>query len=40
LFTLRPDVLQALLEACTRIKVKRLFFALVKEQNLPVPHTV
>ncbi len=36
LFTLRPDVLQELLEACTRIKVKRLFFALAKEQNLPV----
>lgn len=36
LFTLRPDTLQELLEACTRIKVKRLFFALAKEQNLPV----
>lgn len=36
LFTLRADVLQSLLEACTRIKVKRLFFALAKELNLPV----
>ena len=39
-FTLRPDVLQALLEACTRIKVKRLFFALAKELNLPVLHNL
>jgi hypothetical protein len=36
LYTLRPEVLQGLLEACTRIKVKRLFFALAEEQNLPV----
>jgi len=36
LFTLRSDVLQGLLEACTRIKVKRLFFALAEEQSLPV----
>lgn len=36
LFTLRPDLIQTLLEVCTRIKVKRLFFALAKELNLPV----
>lgn len=36
LFTLRPDLLQALLEACTRIKVKRLFFSLAEELKLPV----
>lgn len=36
LFTLRPDLLQELLEACTRIKVKRLFFALADELHLPV----
>lgn len=36
LFTLRAGVMQELLEACTRIKVKRLFFALAKEQDLPV----
>lgn len=36
LFTLRPDVLQSLLEACTRIKVKRLFFAMAEELKLPV----
>ena len=40
LFTLRPDVLQSLLEACTRIKVKRLFFALAQELNLPVLKTL
>jgi len=36
LFTLRPELLQELLEACTRIKVKRLFFALADELHLPV----
>ena len=36
LFTMRAAVMQELLEACTRIKVKRLFFVLAKEQNLPV----
>lgn len=36
LFTLRPEQLQELLEACTRIKVKRLFFALATELQLPV----
>lgn len=36
LYTLRSAVLQELLEACTRIKVKRLFFALAKELKLPV----
>jgi Transcriptional regulator, AbiEi antitoxin, Type IV TA system/Transcriptional regulator, AbiEi antitoxin N-terminal domain len=36
LFTLRSDLLQELLEACTRIKVKRLFFSLAEELNLPV----
>ncbi|AJY68347.1 hypothetical protein RW64_01400 [Geobacter sulfurreducens] len=36
LFTLRPEPLQELLEACTRIKVKRLFFALADELHLPV----
>lgn len=38
LFTLRPDLLQTLLEACTRIKVKRLFFSLAEELKLPVLH--
>lgn len=36
LFTLRPDVLQILLETCTRIKVKRLFFSLAEDLKLPV----
>ncbi len=36
LYTLRSSVLQELLEACSRIKVKRLFFALAKELKLPV----
>jgi hypothetical protein len=36
LHTLRHDVLQKLLEACTKIKVKRLFFTLADELNLPV----
>ena len=36
LYTLRHDVLQSLLEACTRIKVKRLFFSLADELKLPV----
>lgn len=36
LFTLRPELLQALLETCTRIKVKRLFFSLAEELKLPV----
>jgi hypothetical protein len=36
LFTLRSDVLQSLLETCTRVKVKRLFFLLAEELNLPV----
>lgn len=36
LFTLRSDLLQELLEACMRIKVKRLFFTLAAELNLPV----
>jgi hypothetical protein len=36
LYTLRYDVLQSLLEACTRIKVKRLFFSLADDLKLPV----
>lgn len=36
MFTLRPEQLQELLEACTRIKVKRLFFTLATELQLPV----
>jgi len=36
LHTLRPEAVQALLEACTRIKVKRLFFSLADELKLPV----
>ncbi len=36
LYTLRHDVLQSLLEACTRIKVKRLFFSLADDLKLPV----
>ena len=36
LFALRSDLLQELLEACTRIKVKRLFFTLAAELQLPV----
>lgn len=36
LFALRSDLLQELLEACTRIKVKRLFFTLAAELHLPV----
>ena len=36
LFTLRPKVMQTLLEACTRIKVKRLFHSLAEQLHLPV----
>ena len=36
LYTLRHDALQSLLEACTRIKVKRLFFSLADDLKLPV----
>jgi hypothetical protein len=36
LFTLRSDVMQSLLEVCTSIKVKMLFFSLAKELGLPV----
>lgn len=36
LFTLRPEVMQTLLEACTRIKVKRLFHTLAEQLRLPV----
>jgi hypothetical protein len=36
MFTLRFDALQILLEACTKIKVKRLFFHLAEELSLPV----
>jgi hypothetical protein len=36
LYTLRHDVLQSLLEACRRIKVKRLFFSLADDLKLPV----
>jgi hypothetical protein len=36
LFTMRPEVMQTLLEDCTRIKVKRLFHALTEELQLPV----
>ncbi|MDD2737279.1 MAG: type IV toxin-antitoxin system AbiEi family antitoxin domain-containing protein [Desulfuromonadaceae bacterium] len=36
LFTLRSDLLQNLLQTCTRIKVKRLFFSLAEELKLPV----
>ncbi len=36
LYTLRHDVLQSLLEACTRIKVKRLFFTLADDLKLPI----
>jgi hypothetical protein len=36
LHTLRPEAVQTLLEACTRIKVKRLFFSVADELKLPV----
>lgn len=36
LFTLRPEVMQTLLETCTRIKVKRLFHTLAEQLRLPV----
>ena len=36
LYTLRPEAVQTLLEACTRIKVKRLFFSVAEELKLPV----
>jgi hypothetical protein len=36
----RPVFFQSLLEACTRIKVKRLFFALAQDLNLPVLKTL
>jgi hypothetical protein len=36
LFTLRPNLVQHLLEACNRIKVKRLFCSLAEELQLPV----
>jgi hypothetical protein len=36
LFTLRPEVVQTLLESCTRIKVKRLFHSLAEQLRLPV----
>jgi hypothetical protein len=35
-FTLRSEVMQTLLEACTRIKVKRLFHSLAEQLRLPV----
>ena len=36
MLTLRPEVVQELLEKCTSIKVKRLFMFFSKEHNLPV----
>lgn len=36
LYTLRPEAVQTLLEACTRIKVKRLFISVAEELKLPV----
>jgi hypothetical protein len=36
LYTLRSEVVQVLLEACLKIKVKRLFFSLAEELRLPV----
>ncbi len=36
LHDLRPDILQSLLEACTSIKVKRLFLCLAEKAKLPV----
>lgn len=33
LFTLRPDIVQKLLENCTSIKVKRLFMYMAEKQN-------
>ena len=39
LYLLRPDLLQALLEKCTSIKVKRLFLYLADKHQLPsFPH--
>lgn len=35
LYTLRPEAVQTLLEVCTRIKVKRLFFSVADELKLP-----
>lgn len=35
MFTLRHEVLQRLLEACKKIKMKRLFYTLAAELNLP-----
>jgi len=35
LTTLRPEVVQGLLEACRSIKVKRLFFYMAENQDLP-----
>lgn len=34
--TLRPEVMQNLLENCTSIKVKRLFLYMAKKANLPI----
>ncbi|MDH3974839.1 MAG: type IV toxin-antitoxin system AbiEi family antitoxin [Deltaproteobacteria bacterium] len=36
LYTLRPEAVQTLLEACTKIKVKRLFFSIADGLKLPV----
>ena len=36
LYTLRSEAVQTLLEACKRIKVKRLFFSIANELKLPV----
>ena len=36
MYTLRPEAMQTLLEACTKIKVKRLFFSVADELGLPV----
>ncbi len=36
MYTLRPEAVQTLLEACTKIKVKRLFFSVADDLGLPV----
>jgi len=36
LYTLRSDAVQVLLEACIKVKVKRLFFSLAEELRLPI----
>ncbi len=38
LLTLRPSLVQQLLEVCTSVKVKRLFLYMAEEANLPCIH--